>query len=93
MELNQLFLSIMLMSITTVFVILAVWLLMVMRDVKDIIVKTNSILTDAQSVTSSIRAPLSSASEFLIGLKNGLQFVNQILDQFPKTKKRVPAKN
>lgn len=93
MELTQLLLSVMLLSLTTVFVIIAVWLLMVLRDARDIIVKTNSILSDAQSVTASIRAPLSSVSEFLIGVKNGVEFVNQLLDKIPSTKKRIKNKS
>lgn len=91
MDITQLLLSIMFLSITAVFTIIGVWLLMVLRDAKEVIVKTNSILTDAQSVTSSIKAPISSFSEFMIGLKNGLQFVNQLIDQIPKSKKH--AKN
>jgi hypothetical protein len=93
MELTQILMSIMLLSLTAVFVILAVWLLMVLKDAKDIIVKTNSILSDAQSVTASIRAPLSSISEFLMGVKNGMEFVNQIIERIPTSSKHVKNKS
>ena len=60
-----------LILITGIVVGSGIWLILVFKQLRATLIKTNQILEDTQLITSSIAKPVSSFSEFLMGFKNG----------------------
>lgn len=76
MEITQIIISISLLAVSTVFVISGIYFINLLKDIRITVKKTNSILDDTQSITTSISKPLSSVSEFVMGFKNGMTMFN-----------------
>lgn len=76
MDLTQVVIVASLISITIVFVIVGIWLILVLREAK-------KILEDTHSITSSVAKPVNSFSEFLMGFRNGFTLFNKF---FPDNK-------
>ncbi len=83
MDPTQIILIVSISLITATLVYIGFWIVNVLRELRTSLQKTNSILDDAQVITSSISGPVSSISEFVMGFKNGLSVFNSI---FPKNK-------
>lgn len=76
MDIIQLVTAISLLLITTVVVVVGIWLVKVLQE-------TKKILEDTHSITSSVARPVNSFSEFVMGFKNGFTILNKF---FPDTK-------
>jgi hypothetical protein len=76
MDTTQIIVIFSLLSVTMVIIIAGIWLILVLRELRDGIKKTNILLDDAKLVASSISRPVSSFSEFLMGFKNGFKLFN-----------------
>ncbi len=70
MDPTQIVIILSLISITVVFVVVGIWLVLVLREAKQI-------LEDTHSITSSVAKPVNSFSEFLMGFKNGFTLFNK----------------
>ena len=86
MDLNQIILAICLFIVTTVIVVCTIYLISLIKELKNTVSKTNEILDDAHLITSSVARPISSFSEFLMGFKNGFQLFNSFFDKDKKEK-------
>lgn len=76
-------------SLTVVFIFLGIQLYKILGEGKKSIEKMNKMLDDMGIITGSIAKPISDASGFFTGLKNGMKFVGSI---FGKEKSGTKAK-
>jgi len=79
MEITQIVIIVSLILITGIVVASGIWLILILKELKTTVIKTNKILDDAESITSSVAKPISSISEFVMGFKNGFGFFNKLL--------------
>ena len=84
MDYTQIMLVVSISLITGTLVYIGFWVVKLLRELQVTINKTNLILDDTHSITSSVAGPVSSVSEFVMGFRNGLNLFNQF---FPKEKK------
>lgn len=77
MDINQIVIIISLLSISTVVVVVGVYLIKLIKDLRVTVNETNLII-------SSVSKPVNSFSEFLMGFKNGFTLFNSF---FKKDKK------
>lgn len=78
MDITQIVIIISLLAITTIIVIGGIYFIRLLKDLNITLQKTNLILDDAHTITNSVAKPVSSFSEFLMGLKNGFSFFNNL---------------
>lgn len=81
MEFTQIVIIITLLSVVACFVTITVWLILLLREFRDTIRKTNSILDDTKQVSTSIAQPFNSFSEFITGFKNGVSMFNSLFNK------------
>jgi len=86
MDITQIIVSISILSVSAVVVTCGVWIILVLKEFKNTVIKTNSILDDTKLITSSVAEPVSTISEFLSGFKSGLNLLNSF---FKKKEKSV----
>ena len=72
-------------TITVCLVFLTVWIVKVLINFKDTVVKTNLILDDAKSITENINQPVSQVRDFFVGLKEGVNFITSIFNKDDQT--------
>lgn len=84
MELTQIVIIISLILITGIVFASGIWLIKIFKELKVTITKTNQILDDAHTITTSVAKPVSSISEFVMGFKNGFSFFNKFFDKNKK---------
>ena len=88
MDTTQLVIIISITSLSAIIVACGIWLILFLKEARITLKKTNTIIDDAKSITSSIARPVSSVSDFIMGFKNGLHLFNSV---FPKDKKEKSA--
>lgn len=81
MEPTQIVIIVSLILITGIIFASGIWLIKVFKEFRITIIKTNQILDDAHSITTSVAKPVSSISEFVMGFKNGFSFFNNLFDK------------
>lgn len=84
MDLTQVLIAFCLFAITTVIVVCTIYVISLIKELKNTVVKTGLILDDAQKITGSIAKPVSTFSEFLMGFKNGFHLFNSFFDKKKK---------
>ena len=89
MDITQLILIISLSVLTLILAIAGFWLIKILQETKTTLVKVNSILDDTKTITSSVAAPVSSLSEFVMGFKSGLNVFNKFFNKDKKEKPEV----
>ena len=77
MDITQIVVVISLLAITTVIVLVGIYLIKLLKELQITVSTTNQIVT-------SVSGPVSSVSEFLMGFKNGFSVFNSF---FKKDKK------
>lgn len=78
MDITQIVIIISLLAITTIIVIAGIFLIRLLKDLAVTVQKTNVILDDTHLITDSVAKPMSSFSEFIMGLKSGLSFFSNL---------------
>ena len=81
MDITQIVIIFSLVLITAIIVASGIWLIKIFKELKITLTKTNKILDDAQSITSSVAKPVNSISEFVMGFKNGFSLFNNLFDK------------
>ena len=81
MDLTQVLIAFCLFAVTTVIVICTIYLISLIKELKNTVSRTGAILADAQKITGSIAKPVSSFSDFLMGFKNGFHLFNSFFDK------------
>jgi len=84
MDITQIIIIVSLICITGIIVASGIWLILIFKELRVTISKTNKILDDTESITSSVAKPISSISEFVMGFKNGFSFFNKLFDKKDK---------
>jgi hypothetical protein len=79
MDINQIVIIISLLSISTVVVIVGIYLIKLIKDLRVTVSEANKII-------SSVSQPVSSFSEFLMGFKNGFSIFNSFFNKDKKDK-------
>lgn len=82
MDINQIVIIFSLLSISTVIIIVGIYLIKLIKELRITVSEANSII-------SSVSKPVSSFSEFLMGFKNGFTLFNSF---FKKDKKDIKEK-
>ncbi len=72
-------------AITLCLVFLTIWIVRVLVQFKETVVKTNLILDDAKSITENINQPVSQIRDLFIGLKEGVNFVTNLFNKDDQT--------
>ncbi len=91
MNYSQIIFNACLIAITGVLVAVGIWVIEVLRELRNSIIKTNSILDDAKNVSSSITRPVNS----FVDLFNNLSVISQMVSNFVanlKTAKKTPRR-
>lgn len=57
-------------------IVIAVQLILILKDLKTSILKVNKILDDSGQMSESIKEPIVGLSKFLVGLKSGASVLN-----------------
>ena len=78
MDITQIIILISIISISLIIIAGGVWFILILRELKTTIAKTNGILDDTKLITSSVARPVSSFSEFVMGFKNGVNLFNTL---------------
>lgn len=78
MDTIQIVILISLIAITAIIVVGGIYFIRVLKDLSLTLKKTNIILDDTHIITDSVAKPVSSLSDFLMGLKNGISFFSNL---------------
>lgn len=78
MDITQIVIIISLITITITIVVGGIYFIRVLKDLNLTLKKTNIILDDAHIITDSVAKPVSSFSDFIMGLKNGFSFFSNL---------------
>ena len=73
-------------TITICLVSLTIWLIKILKQLKDTVVKTNLILDDAKLISQNINQPFLRLKDFFLGLKQGLDFFSNFFKKNEDTK-------
>ncbi len=84
MDTMQIILSACAITVTTVILILAYKLYQTLVQAEKSMIKIDKISDDIESISSSVREPVASFSEFLMGFKNGIVVLNSLAPQLKK---------
>ncbi len=76
MDITSIIIAISLSIITIAIVVCFVYLIKFIQDLRKLLKQVSPIVDDANLISSSISRPISSASEFLMGFKNGFKLFN-----------------
>jgi len=76
MDITQIAIITSLVFITIIIVASGIWLILILKELKVTLHKTNRILDDTKTITSAVAQPMASISEFVDGFKNGVSFFN-----------------
>ncbi|OIP87907.1 hypothetical protein CO009_01620 [Candidatus Shapirobacteria bacterium CG_4_8_14_3_um_filter_35_11] len=76
MDITSVIISISLSIITIAIIICFVFLIKFIQDLRKLLKQITPIVDDANLISSSIARPVSSASDFLMGFKNGFKLFN-----------------
>lgn len=76
MDITSVIISVSLSIITITIVVCFVFLIKFIQDLRKLLKQLSPIVDDANLISSSIARPVSSASEFLMGFKNGFKIFN-----------------
>jgi cytochrome c biogenesis protein CcdA len=71
-------------SLTAVLVIAGIWVIRILREFLQTVRRVNSILDDTKTMSESITEPVTTFSNFLMGLKSGLDFVTRFSQKSEK---------
>lgn len=83
MDITQIIIAASLSIITVAIVTCFIFLIKFIQDLRFVLKQVTPIIDDANLISSSIARPVSSASDFLMGFKNGFKLFNS----FNKSKK------
>lgn len=67
----QILLFIVILVLTTLFLVLGVQVYLILKDLRKTITKANKVLDNTGDITQSVSAPISSLSSVLMGIKAG----------------------
>ncbi len=81
MDLTQIVIIVSLLSVSIILVICGIHLIQIFKELKIAISKTSTILDDTHQITKSVAGPITSASEFVMGFKNGFTIFNQFFKE------------
>lgn len=87
--LNQILLFVVVSVLATVLTLAGIQVIHILAELKISVKKLNQIMDDCQLVSSSVAKPVAGVSNFLMGLKNGLEVFNMIKEvQKPSKEKK-----
>jgi uncharacterized protein YoxC len=85
MDLTQILIAVSLFIVAIAISICTYYLISLIKELKNAVITTNSILDDTHKITSSVARPVSTFTDFLMGFQNGFRLFNSI---FPKDDKK-----
>ena len=75
---NQILLLLVVLTLTTVLVVSGIQVIKLLAELRETLKKTNKIIDDANQITSSVAKPIASASNFIMGIKSGVDLIGLI---------------
>jgi len=74
----QILLFIIIIILTIFLVVLGIQVFLILKDLRQTIVKTNKILDDSAEISRAIKNPVMGLSNTLMGIKTGATFANML---------------
>mgnify|MGYP007068943541 CR=1 FL=1 len=71
-------------AITLCLIALTAWIISLLSNLKNTIIKTNLILDNAKLITDDIGAPISQIKDFFIGVKEGITLIQSFFHKNDK---------
>ena len=81
MEITQIVIILSIIAITTIIVISGIYLIKILKELRNTVFKTNQILDDAKVVSKSVAEPVNSLSEFIMSFKNVFEVANKYFNR------------
>jgi len=78
--LNQILLLLVVSVLTTVLTIAGIQVVNILKEFKESVRMLNKVLEDAHVISSSVAKPVAGVSNFIMGIKSGLEVVNMLLE-------------
>lgn len=79
-------------SLTAILIISGIWVIKILKEFFQTVQQVNSILDDTKVVSESVAEPVATFSDFLMGLRSGLDLLNRLIQKDEKKKKPSPKK-
>jgi hypothetical protein len=83
----QLVLIIVIVTLTALLTVIGIQVFLILKEVRQSVIKMNKILDDAGLISESVSKPVSSLSGFLSGLKGGLKIFEVLEKKQEKSQK------
>jgi len=65
-------------SLTIMLLVIGIYFVRILQEVRIALQKTNTMLDDAKTITNSVAEPVEAASDFLMGLKKGFKIIDVV---------------
>jgi len=92
MDITQIIIIISIVSVSAIIVTCGIWIILILREFKNTVIKTNGILDDTKLITSSVAQPVSTISDFLFGFRSGLNLLNSFFKKKEESVKNEPGR-
>lgn len=79
-------------SLTAILIISGIWVIKILKEFLQTVRQINSILDDTKVVSESVAEPVATFSDFLMGLRSGLDLVTRLVQKNEKKKKPSSVK-
>jgi len=79
-------------SLTAILIISGIWVIKILKEFFQTVQRINSILDDTKVVSESVAEPVATFSDFLMGLRSGLDLINRLAQKNEEKKKPSPKK-
>ncbi len=89
----QILVAFVIVLLTIILFIIGLQVFKILKELRITFKKVNKILDDAGRITESIAEPIEEASDFLMGLKKGVEFFETISSFFKRRKSQQNAEN
>lgn len=76
--LNQILLFVVVTVLTTLLVLSGIQVVALLKELRETLRKVNKVVDDVGDISSSVSKPIVSASNFVMGIKSGVDLVNLI---------------
>ncbi len=75
---TQLVLTLSIISLTLVFIIIGVWIILILKELRHSLKRVNKIISEAEAMIDAVAQPIATFSDFWQGAKKGLSLLNWV---------------
>lgn len=81
---TQIVIIISISAITICLIVLTIWVVSLLSNLKNTIIKTNLILDNAKLITDDISAPVTQVKDFFVGIREGITLIQSFFNKNDK---------